>query len=261
MLGALRSLFSPPKPTVFDAPLRIDRPTYAIGDVHGRFDLLAPLVRAVAEDATSSTEPPRLVLMGDYVDRGERSREVLDYALDLVGDDPGTTDGDVVMLRGNHEEMLLGFLADPVEAGPRWLRNGGLQTLLSYGVGGAFTANDPDALAQAASALRRAMGETAEKLAALPRCARYGDVFFAHAGADPALPVAAQPERALVWGAPQFRHAPRQDGIWVVHGHYVVDEADAAHGRIAVDTGAYFSGRLTAARLRDGEVHFIEVAD
>lgn len=262
MFGIIKKMFAEPEPPRFDAPIVIDRPTYAVGDVHGRFDLLAPLVRAIARDAEESAlDSPRVVFMGDYVDRGERSKEVVDYLLHLVGGNPAGVDGDVVMLRGNHEEMLLNFLSDPVSEGSRWLRNGGLQTLMSYGVGGVSTSTPPEGLEDAARRLSEAMGDSAMALRMLPSSALFGDVFFAHAGGDPTVPVGLQAERALIWGASSFRSELREDDKWVVHGHYVVDEADARLGRIAVDTGAFFSGRLTAARIMDGAVEFIQVEE
>ena len=262
MLGLFRKLLSDPEPPRFDAPIVIDRPTYAVGDIHGRYDLLGPLIRAMSEDAEArGLDRPRLIFMGDYVDRGERSREVIDYLLHLCGGNPSGVDGDVVMLRGNHEEMLLGFLADPENEGPRWLRNGGLQTLLSYGVGGVTTASPPETLKDAAMRLHAAMGDAVGALESLPDQARFGDVFFAHAGADPGQHINLQPPRALVWGSSGFQRQVREDGIWVVHGHYVVDEPDARLGRISIDTGAFFSGRLTAARIWDGAAEFIQVEE
>jgi serine/threonine protein phosphatase 1 len=262
MRGIIKRLFGPAEVPTFDAPLIIDRPTYAIGDIHGRFDLLVPLMRAVLADAQGAgIDTPRLVFMGDYVDRGEQSRQVLDFLLDLARGNPGgavdDTETDVVLLRGNHEEMLLDFLRDPAGEGPRWLRSGGLQTLLSYGVGNVTASADASALTAAASRLRDAMGPTVDALSRLPTAARYGDVFFSHAGADPGLPTQLQSQRTLVWGARAMFTDLRDDGVWVVHGHYVVDEAELTRGRIPVDTGAYYSGKLTAARLMDGDALFL----
>lgn len=257
MRGIIKRLFGPEEVPVFDAPLVIDRPTYAIGDVHGRFDLLVPLMRSVIADARDAgVTSPRLVFMGDYIDRGEQSRQVLDFLLDLSRD-PGDTEGDVVLLRGNHEEMLLDFLRHPAEEGGRWLRSGGLQTLLSYGVGGVTASAEAGALTQAAAQLAEAMGDQVDALARMPLQARFGGVFFAHAGADPTLPTSVQSPRTLVWGAKNFFTDLRDDGIWICHGHYVVDEGELTRGRIPVDTGAYFSGKLTAVRLLDGTARFI----
>jgi len=262
MRGIINRLFGRAEVPVFAAPLAIDRATYAIGDVHGRFDLLAPLMRAVIEDARAAgIASPRLVFLGDYVDRGEQSRQVLEFLIDLARGDAGrdlaAVDGDVVLLRGNHEDMLLDFIASPEAEGPRWLRNGGLQTLLSYDVRGVTPTADGPALIAAAARLADAMGDAVGALRRLPIQARFGNVSFSHAGADPDLPIQLQPPRALVWGARSMFTTPRTDGIWVVHGHYVVDEAEAVRGRIPIDTGAYFSGTLTAARLVGDQVTFL----
>jgi serine/threonine protein phosphatase 1 len=261
MRGIIRRLFGPEVVPVFDAPLVIDRPTYAIGDIHGRFDLLVPLMRKVIADAQDvGITSPRLVFMGDYIDRGEQSRQVLDFLFNLAHD-PGDIDGEVVMLRGNHEEMLLDFLRHPAEEGARWLRSGGLQTLLSYGVGGVTASADAAALTNAAAKLAEAMGPHVDALARLPIQARFGNVFFAHAGADPSLPTSVQSPHTLVWGTRTLFSDLRDDGVWVCHGHYVVDEGELTRGRIPVDTGAYFSGKLTAVRLSGGTAHFLSAED
>ncbi len=259
MIGKFRRLFSGragPAPT-FDAPLVIDRPTYAIGDVHGREDLLTELLAAIDADARASgIEDHRLVFLGDYVDRGENSAGVLAILREALSRDRGSGD-DVVALLGNHEAMLLGFLDDPAREGPRWLANGGLQTLMSYGVGGIAAGADPAALADAAARLKQAMGPDEAMLRGLRTHALFGSTLFAHAGADPELPADMQPEQVLLWGSGRFRREPRWDGIWVVHGHYVTEAPAPVAGRIPVDTGAYFSGVLSAARLRSGEVRYL----
>ena len=238
---------------LFDAPLNIDKPTYAIGDVHGRHDLLVELLDMIAEDAEGrGFSHPRIVLLGDYVDRGEQSARALAHVRDLLDGD-----GDVEALRGNHEDMMLAFIDEPERAGPRWLRNGGLQTLASYGVGGVIQSADTDALADAARRLEAAAADVLPLLRRLRTWTRHGDVLFSHAGFDPDLPPTVQSENALIWGAPRFLQIPRQDGLWCVYGHYVVDEAGVAQGRVAVDTGAYHTGRLSAALLADGAVEFL----
>ena len=269
MIGVLRRLFggggeaeTPSRrrgPRGFDAPLEIDRPTYAIGDVHGRFDCLDRLLARIAEDAGArGDEAPRLVLMGDYVDRGEQSAEVLARIADLRRAPEAAGFGEVAALKGNHEAMLLDFLDEPERGGPRWLRNGGLQTLLSYGVGGVQISSEGEALDAAAGRLAAAMGaETVEMLRDLPLWLRHGNVLFIHSGGDPATPPELQGENTLIWGTTRFFQMPREDALWTVYGHYVVDEAEASQGRIAVDTGAYATGVLSAARIADGEVAFL----
>ena len=238
-------------PRAFDAPLEIDLPTYAIGDVHGRDDLLARLLGTIEADAAARGfgRDWRLVLMGDYVDRGEQSAQVLARIRGLLaGDSPA---GETHALRGNHEAMMAAFAETP-EAGPRWLRNGGLQTMVSYGVGGVELTREGADLTASAAALAAAADADLKMIAELPVWLRFGTVLFSHAGADPDLPPDLQSERTLIWGAPRFFQVTRKDGLWCVYGHYVVDEAHVSQGRVAVDTGAYHSGVLSAVRLETG---------
>lgn len=238
----------------FDAPVSIDMPTYAIGDVHGRADLLEQLLGAIDQDAKDRAFPAwRLVTMGDYVDRGEQSAQVLARLRGILAHG-GWRDGpaEVVALRGNHEEMMVAFVDAPAEAGARWIRNGGLQALASYAVGGVTPNMEGEDLVAVAARLAEAAAPDIALLRTLPAWTRFGNVIFAHAGADPELPPELQSDRTLIWGTSRFFSLPRKDGMWVVYGHYVVDEAAAAGGRIAVDTGAYYSGVLSAVRLEDG---------
>ena len=238
-----------------------DRPLYLIGDVHGRADLLQRLFDLIdADQAATGIEQPLAVFLGDYVDRGADSRRVLQslFAMERsLATDP-EAEGEMLCLMGNHERMLLDFLETPVEAGPRWLRNGGLQTLESFGLDGVTEAADPEILEAARDALAEALGEgdpdgLAAWLRDLPLIAQSGNVALVHAACDPDLPIDAQPPSALLWGHPEFLIRPRSDGLWVAHGHTVVTRPAAAEGRIALDTGAYFSDRLTAAILVPGE--------
>lgn len=240
---------------VFDAALAPDTPVYAIGDLHGRADLLAPMINRIDDDITAHGGPAKIVFLGDYIDRGHSSAVTLGALWRLE-----TAEDAVVCLRGRHERMLTDFLDAPAAAGPRWLRHGGLRTLESFGVGGICTLSSPAALAAAARALAAAMPPGLEDwLRARPASFRSGNLLCAHAGADPDLPVAAQPEAALIDGHPRFAEADRVDGVWVAHGCETVAMPRAARGRIATDTGAWFSGRLTAAAIRPGEpVRFIE---
>jgi serine/threonine protein phosphatase 1 len=243
-------------PKTFEGRLEIDKPTYAIGDVHGRDDLLARLLETIGADAEArGYDDWRIVMMGDYIDRGEQSAEALSRLRALLAG--GGPAPETLALRGNHEEMMLRFLEEPGREGPRWLRNGGLQTLLSYGVGGVTLAADEAALGEAAERLAVAAEEDLPALRALPAWMRHGTVIFSHAGCDPELPPDLQSDRTLTWGTPRFFQLPRKDGLWNVYGHYIVDEAGVAQGRIAVDTGAYYSGILSAARLDGPEPGFL----
>lgn len=206
-----------------------------VGDVHGCVQPLSDLLARL---------PGQIVLVGDLVDRGEHSAAVIDMVMARP---------DILCLMGNHEEMLLAFLDDPVGAGAGWLRHGGLQTLASYGVSGDLTAAH---LPHLRDGLARAMGEAQIAwLRSRPLFHRSGNLVVSHAGADPARPVDQQ-TRSLIWGHPDCGRLPRADGLWIVHGHVVVPAPDIRQGVIRVDTGAYADGPLSAAVLGDGPLRF-----
>lgn len=218
-----------------------ERPVYAIGDLHGRADLLA---RRLAE----LEEGVHLVTLGDYVDRGPDSAGVLRQ---LMGR-PDTT-----CLMGNHEDMLLRFLDAPDANGPQWLRHGGWQTLASFGVAIPDPA-DPDGRARAAEGLAEAMGEEMlDWLRNLPLAHQSGNIAFVHAGADPTRAIEEQDPQVLLWGHRGFTQRSRRDGLWIVHGHTVVEQPRILPGRIPLDTGAYATGRLSVALFADGGVRFL----
>lgn len=228
----------------FDTPLDPKAPFAAIGDIHGRFDLLTALEWRLGQDHPGVP----LVLVGDYIDRGADSRRVLEH---LMSSDDGR-----ICLMGNHESMCLDFLDDPDGVGPNWLYNGGLQTLASFGVGGPGSGGD---LGKIRDRLAEAMGETMiDWLRLLPLSWQSGNVWVVHAGADPGLPLEAQEADTLLWGDPDFARQVRSDGQWVIHGHTIVDEPTAEDGRIAIDTGAYATGCLTAALVEKDKVTFLQ---
>ncbi|WP_051489350.1 metallophosphoesterase [Roseivivax halodurans] len=232
-----------------DAPLDPDAPFAAIGDVHGRDDLLERLLGRLEGELPAGAP---LVLLGDYVDRGAASAGVLRrlQALDA--------EARVTCLCGNHEAMLIEFLDYPVLAGPRWLRNGGVQTLESFGVTGMPAGPEASDWEALRDRFRGAMGGDLETwLRARPLRWQSGNVAAVHAGADPARPLSDQRDDVLLWGHPSFATMRRRDGTWVVHGHTIVPRPAAAGGRISVDTGAYATGVLTAAIVEPGSVRFV----
>lgn len=251
MAGFFRRFGAKPKRAEvmgFTDPIAPDQPFLAIGDIHGRADLLQRLERIILDEAPGLPA----VFVGDYLDRGEQSAEVIDML--MSGSGQGAQP--IHCLKGNHEEMCLNFLDDPERYGERWLRFGGLQTLASYGV--KVAAQDASGLKRARDDLAVAMGDAViDWIRARPTLWRSGNICVTHAGADPARPLDAQTERALIWGHKDFAEKPRTDGQWVVYGHVITDRANAARGRIAVDTGAYATGRLTAALISPGSVRFL----
>jgi serine/threonine protein phosphatase 1 len=191
----------------------------------------------------------RIIMAGDYIDRGEQSAEVLRYLRERP---------DLTCLMGNHEDMLLRFLQDPGREGGRWIRNGGLQTLASFGVRGARPQMTKEELFECRDRLQEAMGETLVSwVAGLDTSVLSGNVLAVHAGADPRAAPDKQSEETLMWGHPDFFRTPRCDGNWVVHGHTIVREAVAEQGRIAIDTGAYATGVLSAVCLDHSAPRFL----
>lgn len=258
MRGILKRVFTAEgeePPTGFHAPLSVERPCYYIGDIHGNEKALKNLLRALETDA-GRPERVELVLLGDYVDRGDNSRDVLEWLFEISCAAPGS----VTMLKGNHERMLLDFLDDPAANGPFWLANGGLQTLASFGIGGLTENSGERLLVQAADTLAIALTpRVIDWLRKLPTIHRNGNLAAVHAGADPALPLELQSERTLTWGHSDFSRVARGDGQWIIHGHTTHVHPQVTDGRIAIDTGAYHSGVLTAAFVEpDAPVRFVD---
>lgn len=224
---------------------------YAVGDLHGRTDLLLALMERILDEAHDWNGPPEIVFLGDYVDRGGGVRDLLDLLCEMRG----WPEIRPVFLMGNHERMLLRFLGDPVRR-RGWLRHGAEETLESYGLPTARPEGEAG-LRELRDRLAVALGEHRAFLEATRPSHLSGNLLCTHAGADPALPPGEQGERALLWGHPDFGAVPRRDGTWVAHGHVPVDLPSAEAGRIAVDTGAWFTGRLTAARVWAGSIGFL----
>lgn len=224
---------------------------YAVGDIHGRQDLLDDLHRRMAEDARSKSDlRPVAIYLGDYVDRGPRSRDVIET---LVGN---PLEGfEAVHLKGNHEDMMLAFLEAP-ETGPRWLANGGLATLASYGIEDA--ACDAEGLAEAASALDAALPPGhARFLSSLSLVHRIGDYVFVHAGIRPGVALDEQSVEDLIWIRGPFLTSGADHGAVIVHGHSPGPRPVVKANRICVDTGAYATDVLTGVVLEGDSRRFL----
>ncbi|MCH7806649.1 MAG: serine/threonine protein phosphatase [Proteobacteria bacterium] len=225
---------------------------YAIGDIHGRADLLEKLLGLIKADARENPQAePQVIFLGDYVDRGIDSKAVIDLVLDF--DLPGAAK---TCLKGNHEAMMLDFLGNP-NAGPFWFDNGGLATLLSYGVKlGGGTAGK--SVAEAHAALLEGLPQRhKEFLKGLALNYTLGDYFFVHAGVDPEKPLAKQTEQTMLWIRDEFLENEKPLEKTVVHGHSVVWDPVVTDNHISVDTGAYATGKLTSAVFEGQELRFI----
>ncbi len=225
---------------------------YAIGDIHGRADLLEKLLATIKADVRENSQAePQVIFLGDYVDRGMESKKVIDLVLDF-----DFNGGTKVYLKGNHEAMMLDFLSNPA-TGPFWFNNGGLATLLSYGVKlnrGAARESVGDAHTVLLEAIPPRQLEFFKGLALNYTL---GDYFFVHAGVDPEKPLAKQSEETMLWIRDEFLESKKPLEKTVVHGHSVVWDPVVSENHISVDTGAYATGKLTSAVLEGEGVRFI----
>ena len=228
---------------------------YAVGDIHGRADLLADMLRQIAADARASSdgERPTLVFLGDYVDRGHDSRGVVET---LLG---GLPQGfNAYFLKGNHEAILLDFLHDAARL-EHWLMNGGEATMACYGV----DTERLNRLAAPPETWRRAFAEALPEahlsfFKRLKLSVSFGDYLFVHAGIRPAVPLAAQVEADLIWIRAPFLDSTEPFGKIVVHGHTPGKAPVTRSNRIGIDTGAVFTDRLTALRLKGDSRSFLQ---
>ena len=253
MFQALKQLFArgedEPLPSVPDG-----QRVYAVGDIHGRLDLFEALVAAIeADDVARAPAETLIVLLGDLVDRGADSKGVIEFARELQQRRP------VRILAGNHEEMFLRSLSD-IETFRHFIRHGGRETLLSYGINhGQFQAASMEEAQQLASeavpADHLAFLESFEDMIQL------GDYLFVHAGIDPRLPIDQQRSRDLRWIREPFLSHEGSHGVVVVHGHTICDEPEDCGNRIGIDTGAFMSGRLTALILEGTARCYLEAAE
>lgn len=243
------------------APARFpeNRVGYAVGDIHGRADLLSDMIDLLESRAGEEQRaggPPILVFLGDYVDRGPDSSGVIQMLLQRR-----PSGYERHYLRGNHEQSMMAFLTDPV-ANKEWLLQGGAETLASYGVQPPplVAAQDHELIGVAQLLMARLPDGHYDFLFGLQRYVVCGDYVFVHAGVDTRRTLEQQTDQALYWSRQGFIADRRAFSHRVVHGHTPVDQPYADHRRVAIDTGAYASGTLTAARFEGEAVTFHAVS-
>jgi serine/threonine protein phosphatase 1 len=255
-MGWLRMFDRAPPPA---ARFPEGRVGFAVGDIHGRADLLTELLAMLEERAEAerrSGGEPIIVFLGDYVDRGPDSVGVIELL--LQGRPHGYRRH---LLKGNHEQSMLTFMETPLE-NRAWVLQGGAETLVSYGVQppppvGATDENWTDV----AAALKARVPQThLDFLNGLERYVVYGGYAFVHAGVDAARTLEEQTDDDLYWIRDRFIASKRRFSHRVVHGHTPVDRPYIDDRRVALDTGAYASGTLTAGRFEGGEVAFLSVS-
>jgi serine/threonine protein phosphatase 1 len=222
---------------------------YAIGDIHGRLDLLEEIVAAIRKDNAARPQAEVwIILLGDLIDRGENSAEIVARCMAFSA----RTDRFMV-LRGNHEAMMTDAIGGNLLALSLWLRHGGGPALRSWGV--------PEALLEegASPELLRAARthvppDVLQWLGSLPLTWAIGDYLFVHAGIRPGSPLAEQRTEDLLWIRKEFLESDEQGGPVVVHGHSISDDGVVVRpNRIGIDTGAYRTNVLTALALEGTE--------
>ena len=233
---------------------------YAIGDIHGRLDLLETMHRHIADElAADPSSDWRIVHLGDYVDRGPDSKGVLDFLIAARELDPRN-----VMLGGNHDSGFVDFMENPDPNG-LFMTFGGIETALSYGVNmqrkGFFKSAERAVQEGHAALLESVPASHLDALRALPRSFEAGDFFFCHAGIRPGIPLADQLEHDLIWIRGEFHaHAALHPKV-IVHGHTPVAEVDVRPNRINLDTGAYNTGKLSALAVDGASKHILTVTE
>lgn len=228
-----------------------------MGDVHGRLDLLLNLEAQIAADMATFPGPAHchVVMLGDYVDRGAESRGVIEHLTTQTAHHFERT-----LLIGNHDWWLRRFLDDDGPALP-WLASGGEAVLRSYGVLGQFPANDPVAVETLRRQLTRRVPVAHRRfLHRLLLHHRIGDYLFVHAGIRPGLALEQQDPHDLMFIREPFLSDRRDHGFVVVHGHTVVETPEVRTNRIGIDTGAYWTGVLTALVIDGDGIRFLSTA-
>jgi serine/threonine protein phosphatase 1 len=233
-----------------------DTVIYAIGDIHGRLDLLIAIHDRIAADASQRAAQRKiLVYLGDYVSRGDDCPGVVDRVREWL-----PAGFERITLKGNHEDLLLRFLGGDLDMGRHWFDYGGLEALAHYGV----AIPDRQARDDASVALLRDRFAAALPQAhldffrSLPVCYRAGDYYFVHGGVRPGVPLAEQNDHDRMWIRKAFLDSDADHGALVVHGHSICEQPVIRPNRIGIDTGAYRSGVLTCLVLEGTAREFLQ---
>lgn len=228
---------------------------YAIGDIHGRHDLLKSLLALIDDHSAAMNEKGshHIIVLGDMIDRGPDSRAVIRTLRELG------RKSEITVLLGNHEEMMLRAIDGEPGVMKAWLRFGGDATLRSFGIEPPQGDFDQPALIRA---IKDAIPERwLEWLRGLPVSARSGDYFFCHAGIRPGVDLKRQDRSDLIWIRDDFLSSDEAHGVVVVHGHSITPDVELRHNRIGIDTGAYRTDMLTAAYFAGRLCHILSTGD
>jgi len=224
---------------------------YAIGDVHGCLTQLETLLAMIARDeAERGAAETTIVMLGDVVDRGPASAQVVDRLIALQIEAPRTR-----FLKGNHEEVFLHALGGDDQALRMFCRIGGRETIMSYGVdAGEYERLDYAELAERLLAV--VPDAHRDFLDAFEDVVTVGDYAFVHAGIRPNIALSLQKSSDLRWIRGAFLDFPARHEKMIVHGHTITPEVERRAGRIGIDTGAYAGGPLTALGI-EGDANWV----
>jgi len=252
MIGGLLEKFRK-KPSREKYGIPEDQVVYAIGDIHGRADLLRRLHDLIIHDADNRQHEKRmLVYLGDYVDRGPYVHETLE----MLVNEP-LPEFERIFLMGNHEQYLLNFLEDPMVL-QTWIIIGGHSTLLSYGVRPPSSGFTHDRAEEVRQEFANAVPEShLIFFKNLQPFFKIGDFLFVHAGIRPGLKLKKQKPEDLYWIRDEFLSCTVGHGIKVIHGHTIEEEVQVRSNRVGIDTGAYATGVLTCAVIEGCEIRFL----
>jgi serine/threonine protein phosphatase 1 len=224
---------------------------YAVGDVHGRVDLLDDVLRKIDADLVLRPVPRAVrIFLGDYVDRGRHSREVIDRLIDA------SERCEVHCLKGNHEKVFVDYIRNPATF-QAWRAIGGLETLASYGLSCPLNPGGEEQH-RLWTELRAALpSRHLAFLGQLKPSLVIDDVLFVHAGIRPGVALADQAEADLIWIRDDFLRHPGMFEKFIVHGHTPVRAPEIRPNRIDIDTGAYVTGRLTCLWIEGNRLGFL----
>ncbi len=217
---------------------------YAIGDIHGSLDQLKQLLGKIEQEASGVSASVRKIFLGDYIDRGLYSKQLIDYLIDWASKEKEPP----VFLLGNHEQVMRSLL-QRADQGllQSWFNFGGRETLMSYGISPMILSSNPDGIF---SAMKEKVPQShIDFFDRLQVSISFGDYFFCHAGVRPGIELGKQNEQDLIWIRYEFLDHKNSFGKIVVHGHTISNEVEFRPNRIGIDTGAYATGCLTALGL------------
>lgn len=227
----------------------LDMPTYVIGDVHGRYDLLSALERKIVADAAGLPGRKLIVMLGDYVDRGPASAQVIGRLMA-----PAPNGFDRICLTGNHEMEMLAYIDGEISLDD-WVSLGGDATLHSYGVDIPALREQYPSQKKLDTFIRTWLPDDhINFLRRLPILLDTPKALFVHAGIDPDRPISDQQDDDLVFIRSRFYDSAQPLPKLIVHGHTPIGQAEANGLRLNLDTGAFRTGRLSAARLWQGRI-------